>query len=125
MDLFEKIKNIFEKNEKPIGQKNNDIFMINRFLSMHPESLLEAEYSNYFNGKIPNEYLEYLLYYTVDKKNKAPFIKYIKKNTESKIDQKVLTKVCTIFNCNERHGKEIIETLKAEGKNLKQTFGIN
>ncbi len=127
MDLFENIANIFEKNKlPPINGKSNLLFMINRYLSMNPISFLESTEANYYNGKIPNSYVERLLFYSVQKETPAPFIKYIKnkKDKSGKIDKKVLSEICNKYCCNENHGKEIIEILKAEGKNVKKMLGF-
>ncbi len=125
MELFENIKNIFEKNElPPINGKSKNLFMINRYLSMYPNTFLESTESNYYNGKIPNSFVERLLFHTVPKKVPAPFIKYIKGKKTYKIDKVLLSKICEFFKVNEHHGIEIIEILKSKGRNPKRMFGL-
>jgi len=120
--MFNKIKNIFEKNELPdINKKSNDVFMINRFLSMTPESFFESQKSNEFNGKIPSWASELLLYYTVEKQH-APRISYIKKKA-SKVDKKLLKLVCDSFHCSNNQGEEVIEIFKLKKINIKNIFG--
>jgi len=121
--MFDELKNLFEKKE-PIVDSNNG-FMLNRYLSMYVSTFTDSVCVNNYLGKIPNKLFNILLYSIVGKENQAPFIKYIKKkDSKKKVDKILLEKVCKGFCCNERHGEEIIEVLKAEGKNPKHIFGL-
>lgn len=121
---FDKINNLFEKND-PIDPTDNynDIFIINRFLSFYKRSFFEADEASKYIGKIPNWIIMALLYSTVERENPAPRMKYTKKAKE-KISKELIEEVCSGFECNENHAKEIIEILKASGKNPKQIFGV-
>ncbi len=124
MALFDNVKNVFQKEDIPeVGGKSAEVYMVSRFLSMTPHSVLDAVDAGKYLGKIPNWAYDRLLFFLVEKKNSAPYIKYIKKKGDN-VDKVLLGKVCTAFCCNERHGREYIEVLKAEGHNPKHLFGL-
>jgi hypothetical protein len=123
-DIFSSLKNIFEKKElPPIDGKGQDGFMITRYLSMYPPTILDAIDCSRYLGKISNTLYNRLLYFVIEKE-KPPFIRYIKKKKGVKIDKKLQAKICEYYCCNEHHANEIVEVLKAQGIKPKHLFGM-
>lgn len=120
---FDYLKALFTKTELP-GKPGQFEFIATRYLSMYPNTILEAINAAQYLGKIRPEIYGRVLYLTVPKEKPSPFIKYIKKPKEPTIDKILLGKVCKSYHCNEKTGREIIEIAKAKKYKLKKEFGL-
>ncbi len=127
-NLFAYLGNIFTKSTKPsLQDKINNSFMVNRFLSMYPDSFFSSEKINFLIKKLPSWAVNYLFYYLVPQKNKVPYINYIKKEVKEKEDKKyeeLLLLISEYFNCNIKNAKDIVKIIEKYGINIYECFGL-
>lgn len=120
--MFDELKNIFEKSERP--EMLSSTYMINRFLSMYPDTFLVAENLNRLSSRLPGWAAASYLFLSVKKEKPAPFIKYVGKKKGKDIDEKLRSEIVRVFNCSDNHADEIIELLRKKKVNLKAIFGM-
>jgi hypothetical protein len=124
LDLFAILNDInltksFALQKDPDFQKAYDSFMVNRFLSMSPETVFEANYMNRYHSLPKN--IQYLFLSDVIEKKKR-FLQYIKadKDKESKDMIKWLS---DIYKVNNQVAEDMLATVSDEEKELmKQIF---
>lgn len=98
-------------------------FMMNRFLSMTQDFLI-AKKTNKYIGRIPSQHLLKIwrCYFAMVDVTNAPYFQYPKKK---KLQQeKLLRRVCEAFECNQKHGQQIIEILARQGFKPNELFGL-
>ncbi len=116
--IFEEFEKLFEEDK---NFKISSPFMMNRLLSLSSQGFVISVICNQFIGRISNKHL-YLIYKKYIGNQKAPYITYPKKNKKS--EEILLSKICSSFNCNIKHGKQIIELYKKLGKKPEVIFGL-
>lgn len=97
-------------NHEEFDKQYND-FMINRFLSMSPETVLEANFMNIFNN-IPKKSKYLFLTDIVERKDR--FLKYAKPNSES--NTKLIECLQNLYYVNKNEAMLISETITEEEK---------
>lgn len=115
--IFEEFRELFEGEEE---FKISSPFMMNRLLSLSKEGFIISKIANQFTGRISNKHL-YLIYKKYIGKQRAPFITYPKKTKQEEI---LLSKICSFFNCNVKHGKQIINLYRKLGEKPERFFGL-
>ncbi len=126
--FFPYLKNLFTKEVKlTSNSQEQNMFMILRYLSMHPEGFFIASEVNKLNSKLPNWAIGYLLYHLVPKKAKAPFMAYskVKKKELSPRVEEILIKIGELFCCNLDQANDIYNLLVGEGVDIEASFGMN
>ncbi len=124
INLFTILKDInfgksFALHKKPEFNKSFDDFMINRFLSMNPETVFEANFMNR-NYSLPKHVKYLFLSDVLEKKNR--FLKYIKADRE-KEDTKMIGYIRDIYRVNKDVAVMMMKTISDdEKKMLKQVF---
>jgi hypothetical protein len=114
-DLFEQINAVWE-GDKSITTKTKpvSVYMTTRFISLSDLGFHAARQLNSY-GTLPEWIgLPYLKITTPNRR--APRNAYPKKITEkiSDKDKKTLTRICSLFNVDEFHGKQIKALLEAQ-----------
>lgn len=121
-DLFENIQNLFTKKNKELSI--TDIYMTNRFLSMHPISFSQSFIINSKARYLPKEIIDYFFKITIPKMKVAPKIFYRKKkNIIDKKDIRNIKMISEIFHCSEQYSIQILGILKKQKIPLKNIFG--
>ncbi len=126
--FFPYLKNLFTKEDRLTSKsQEQNMFMVIRYLSMHPDGFFIASEVNRLNSKLPNWATGCLLYFLVPKKSKAPFMAYtkVKKKDISPRVEEILTKIGELFCCNQIHANDIYSLLIREGVDVEATFGMN
>ena len=124
MVLFDILKDInlnksFSLHNQEDFEKTYNSFMINRFLSMNPETVFEAEMLN-SNKYIPKKYQYLFLSTMIEPKNR--YLKYIKQDKESE-DTKLLKFVSDYYYISEEKARELLKTISEEEKEMiKQAY---
>lgn len=119
LDIFSVLKDInltksFKLQNDENFNKAYDSFMINRYLSMNPETVLEANCMNKYN-RLPKN-VQYLFYCSVIEK-KDRFLKYIKSDA-SKEDKDLIKYVQKLYQVNKIVAEDIVKTIPKEEKDL-------
>jgi len=113
MNLFDILNAIsFNKRDltkQPDFNKEYNPFMINRFLSMDPETLMIAEYVDGLSQQIPKD-LQFEYYKQFIPKKKR-FFKYLKKKSKADKNLKLIKEH---FQCNEKLAQEYICAMTKE-----------
>lgn len=126
--FFPYLKNLFTKENKlTSNSQEQNMFMILRYLSMHPEGFFIASEVNKLNSKLPTWATGCLLYYLLPKKSKAPFMAYtkIKKKELSPRVEEILTKIGELFCCNLEQANDIYSLLIKQSVDVEAAFGLN
>jgi len=113
MNLFDILKSIsFNKRDltkQSDFNKEYNPFMVNRYLSMDPETLMIAEYVDGLSQQIPKDLqFEYYRQF-IPKKNR--FFKYLKKKNKADKNLKIIMEH---FQCNEKLAQEYMCTMTKE-----------
>lgn len=98
-------------------------FMINRFLSFAPATFYIAQQVNMYSSRIPRWAVETIYRYCI-KMQKAPWIKYAKKNPILSKEPLLRTKISETFCCNDKHAIQTIQLLRRMGKNPESYYGL-
>jgi len=119
LDLFAILKDInlektFSLHKDPDFQKAYDDFMINRYFSMSPETVLEANFMNIHN-KLPKHVKYLFLSDVIEKKNR--FLKYVKSDKESQ-DKETIKYIQDLYRVNKNTAEGIAKTISQEEKDL-------
>lgn len=124
MVLFDILKDInlnksFSLHNQEDFEKTYNSFMINRFLSMNPETVFEAEMLNSIKHT-PKKYQYLFLSTMIESKNR--YLKYIKQDKESE-DAKLLKCVSDYYYVSEEKARELLKTISEEEKEMiKQAY---
>jgi hypothetical protein len=124
LDLFSILKDInliksYKLHKNPDFQKQYNEFMINRFFSMNPETVFEANFLNMYN-KIPKHAKYLFLCDIIEKKDR--FLKYIKADKESE-DAKMVKHIQDVYSVNKDIASDILKTIDEDEKKLiKQAY---
>lgn len=131
-DLFLFINNCFEKKARVRSDRLqfNNYYMVNRFLSMNAATFWQAVDINEMSLKIPRWAVGCLMHQIVPRRDKAPFIKYIKrsqdktaKSLSTKAYKEIIERLGDMFCLSELHAKQVFELLERQGIDLHRTFG--
>ena len=117
-NLFEEFKELFEGEEE---FKFSSPFMMNRLLSLSKEGFIISVIANQFIGRVSNKLL-YLIYKKYIGKQRVPSITYPKK--EKRQEEILLSKICSFFNCNQKHGRQIISIYRNNKDKPEELFGL-
>ena len=121
--FFSYLKNLFTKSEQVTSVNTTpEMYMILRYLSMHPEGFFVASEVNKFNSKLPSWAMGCLLYNLLPKKPKAPYMDYIKRK-EIK-DNELITKLGEVFCCRPTQAQDIYNLLLRQKVNIETAFGL-
>lgn len=124
LDLFMILKDInFDKSyqlHKHVDfQKQYNDYMINSFLSMSPETVLEANCMN-IHYSLPKHVKYLFLSDVIEKKNR--FLKYIKSDVE-KADNDMIKYMMQIYKVNKEVATNLLKTTsKEEQETIKNIF---
>jgi len=100
-------------------EKTYNSFMINRYLSMSPETVFEAQLIN-STKHIPKKYQYLLLTNIIEPKKR--FLKYIKQDKESD-DSKLVKYVSDFYYVSEDTARELLQTISEDEKKIiKQSY---
>lgn len=128
MELFETLQNLFEKNEDVSSfTEHSNYFMVIKWLSMLPSTLVATIRVNELAGGLPNWAVGCLLDNLIKKRNAQPRITYIHDNHEKdskKFDKEVVGLLVNYFGCNEKHAAQAQLILESQGINIRQVFGL-
>ena len=119
LDIFSVLKDInltksFNLQNDENFNKAYDSFMVNRYLSMNPETVLEANCMNKYN-RLPKN-VQYLFYCSVIEK-KDRFLKYIKSDV-TKEDKDLIKYIQKLYLVNKIVAEDIVKTIPKEEKDL-------
>lgn len=124
MNLFAVIENLFTKKEVVDSSTAfKESYMVNRYLSMLPETFLLSVESNRLSTKLPGWATGSLLFNSIDKRVPAPWIKYIKKPRQL-VDKEVLLRLGEYLCCSYKHAIDSKKILEANGVNVYGMFGM-
>ncbi len=126
--FFPYLKNLFTKQDKlTSNSQEQNMFMVLRYLSMHPDGFFIASEVNKLNSKLPAWATGCLLYHLVPKKPKAPFMTYskVKKKELSPRMEEILTKIGELFCCNLNYANDIYSLLIKQSIDIEASFGMN
>lgn len=122
-DLFDGINNLFTKKDEEM--QISDVYMTNRFLSMHPVSFSQSFFVNTIASRLSKEEIDSLLRLTIPKMKFAPKIFYRKRAVSNlpakeREDIKLLSE---IFHCSEHYSEQIFQLLKKQKVSIKKLLG--
>ena len=89
-------------------EKEYNVYMINRFLSMHPETIFYAYYLNNYGIDKRSHFL--FLKYGLDKKKR--FFEYVKTVTQEEINI-----ICEYYDCSKNEAHDYFELLDEDDIN--------
>ncbi len=120
-ELFDQLHKVWGTSpEITTKTKPESLYMLNRFLSLHPDGFLPAVDCNRFVGLPDWAALQYIKYATPTMS--APRNTYPKKVLNGKKltpkEKKALAIVCRHFHLSDFHGKQVLFLLKQQGINL-------
>ena len=123
MNLFDILNSISFNKRNLLNnsdfEKEYNVFMINRYLSMNPETLNYAGIMDQLSQYIPKK-LQFIFLKNIIPKEKR-FFRYIKK--ETKIDIKKINLIKEYFQCNEERAIEYLNILdKKEISTIKNIY---
>ena len=108
-------------NHKDFDKAYNS-FMINRYLSMDCETIIQA---NMMNRKhvIPNKAQYFFLTQMIEKKNR--FLKYIKKDAVDKKEVELVKNIMELYQLNKIEAMKVFDIIDEEEKDdIKEMFKI-
>jgi len=117
--LFEQIDQVW-RNDTDLNSDSDieSLYMIRRFISLHPDGFLSADDCNRCIG-IPDWAGAMLLMYSTPRLPRAPWMKYPKSimKIEPLSDKRknALNKIHKRFNTNDLHSQQIFKILKKQG----------
>ncbi len=119
MDIFTILKDInigksFNLHNDADFNKQYNPFMINRYLSMNPETVLEANCMNKYSQN--SKSVQYLFYSSIIEK-KDRFLKYLKSES-SKEDKDLIKYIQKLYQVNKIVAEDIVKTIPQEEKDL-------
>jgi len=117
MDIFSVLKDInmtksFKAHKEDDFNKAYDPFMINRYLSMSPETVFDANFMNRYYS-LPKHVQYLFLSSSIEKKDR--FLKYVKSDRE-KEDSKMIKHLQNLFQVNKMVATDMMKTISAEEK---------
>lgn len=115
--VFAEFKEIFESED---DMELTSPFMTNRLISLTNKFRISV-ICNQFIGRIPNKLL-LLIYRKYIGIGDAPWVRYPKK--KPKQEPILLQKICRVFNCSVKHGKQTIELYRRMGIKPEHLFGM-
>lgn len=126
--MFNFINNLFEKRQPVLSGTGqfNGYYMVLRFLSMYPGTLLLANDVNYLSSRLPNWAIGCWLYAGVKKHRYAPRIGYVKGEKsadEDKLRAEVKGKLRQFLNISDQHAEQTFNLLTAQGIDVYGIFG--
>jgi len=119
VDIFTILKDInigksFNLHNDADFNKQYNPFMINRYLSMNPETVLEANCMNKYSQN--SKSVQYLFYSSIIEK-KDRFLKYLKSES-SKEDKDLIKYIQKLYQVNKIVAEDIVKTIPQEEKDL-------
>ena len=125
MDLFKTLNNIYTKKRFNLDNiQRQDVLGIFRWLAMDIKNLPILRRINPYLFYLSPENLLILLYFSIQQRNKAPFIKYTKKVKKPEISQ-LYNKIRHYFGWSTRElalNEKYLQ--KLDVKHWKKAFGI-
>ena len=127
-ELFSFINNLFEKQEPVLSDCNqfDNYYMVLRFLSMYPGTLLLANDVNQLSSRLPNWAIGCWVYAGIKKQRQAPRIGYVKGKSplaEDKLRAEIQGKLRQFLNLSEQHAEQTFNLLTAQGIDVYGIFG--
>ena len=123
--LFDDMKNLFSKKEplKEPEEYDQDVYMINKYLSMEPTLLpVISEFTRYL-WTLRGRYM-YLLDGFLPQTDKRLFIKYTKNKSLTDKTRDKVRLVQQLLNCSGREGYRALLILEKEGVKIERVFGM-
>jgi len=100
-------------------------FLVNRILSYQPDTVLLAIEINKYMSRLPGWAIKSIFNIGIRKRRKRPYLNYPQKARKINKNQLLLrNKISSTFCVNNNHADQIIQLLRAMGKEPEKFFGL-